>query len=519
MFISFILVKNNLEKINKINVTGLEQAYIVATNVFELTRIFGMVAFLPESELNNELKNIPVLRDKYNNALEIVKKTTVDAKGKELLEKILAQIKITAEKNNKVVEMAKGGLNGEAQVLYVKETKQEANAIHGMLNKFVMHQKEQVEKNINLLTRVNLILFLIAIALGGSAFAASIIIAKKVSNDIRISFKKSAEYIESLSKGDLTRRVNDRHTSRKDEIGVIAGSINALNKNLHSVVLQMSNGMQKLAESSEKLLNISKDVSASSITSTDRSNSVATASEEMTQTITEIAKNIVDIADNAKKAYMVADDGSKIVRKSIEEVLNIEKTINEFTVFVKALEDKSVYIGNVINTIGDIADQTNLLALNAAIEAARAGEQGRGFAVVADEVRKLAERTAQSTSDITNTIKSIQQEINKTIEYTNTVTQHIKVGVELTTQADTALAEIVQSSDELQQMIQQVASATEEMSATAEQISREILEVSNNINYTQQNAKYTLEEAQTLSQLSSTIKESIGYFNVRQEQC
>jgi methyl-accepting chemotaxis protein len=196
-----------------------------------------------------------------------------------------------------------------------------------MLNKFVMHQKEQVEKNINLLTRVNLILFLIAIALGGSAFAASIIIAKKVSNDIRISFKKSAEYIESLSKGDLTRRVNDRHTSRKDEIGVIAGSINALNKNLHSVVLQMSNGMQKLAESSEKLLNISKDVSASSITSTDRSNSVATASEEMTQTITEIAKNIVDIADNAKKAYMVADDGSKIVRKSIEEVLNIEKTI------------------------------------------------------------------------------------------------------------------------------------------------------------------------------------------------
>ena len=148
--------------------------------------------------------------------------------------------------------------------------------------------------------------------------------------------------------------------------------------------------------------------------------------------------------------------------------------VGESADLIKTLGERSNQIGNIIGVIKDIADQTNLLALNAAIEAARAGEQGRGFAVVADEVRKLAERTTNATSEISGMIQSIQVEVGKAVLSTDYATQQVDVGVDLSTQAGGALLNIVGSVSGLHQMVQQIASATEEMSQVSDQMSRDI---------------------------------------------
>jgi len=204
------------------------------------------------------------------------------------------------------------------------------------------------------------------------------------------------------------------------------------------------------------------------------SSQVATASEEMSQTTLDIARNVNNIADSASETLMVAEQGDSLVGKSTEKVEEIARIVDHAAGFVKSLGERSAQIGAVVDVINDIADQTNLLALNAAIEAARAGEQGRGFAVVADEVRKLAERTARSTSDIGEMIRAVQEEVVKTVQAMDNATSNVNGGVQLVTQAGASLRTIVNSANELQLMVQQIASAADEMSATSGGISQDI---------------------------------------------
>jgi methyl-accepting chemotaxis protein len=205
-----------------------------------------------------------------------------------------------------------------------------------------------------------------------------------------------------------------------------------------------------------------------------KSSQIATASEELSQTTIDIAKNSSNIAESATAAANVAKEGEGIVNRSVDEVKTIAVKVGESADLIKTLGERSKQIGNIIGVIKDIADQTNLLALNAAIEAARAGEQGRGFAVVADEVRKLAERTTNATSEISGMIQSIQGEVVKAVLSTDYATQQVSVGVDLSTKAGGALLNIVGSVSGLHQMVHQIASATEEMSQVSDQMSRDI---------------------------------------------
>jgi len=234
----------------------------------------------------------------------------------------------------------------------------------------------------------------------------------------------------------------------------------------------------------------------------------------MSQTVVDVAKNTASIAESAKRAVDTAQHGNNIVEKSVSEVREIDETVNESAKFVKSLGERSVHIGEIVSVINDIADQTNLLALNAAIEAARAGEQGRGFAVVADEVRKLAERTAQATSEIEDMIKAIQNEVAKAVDKMDSATLKVQSGVDLTTQAGDALKAIVKSSDELQLMVQQIASATEEMSATSEQISKEIVDIANASRDTTASSQETAQAAVGLSRIATKLDETIRFFRL-----
>ncbi len=218
-------------------------------------------------------------------------------------------------------------------------------------------------------------------------------------------------------------------------------------------------------------------MSKGSAVQAERTAVVSTSSEEMSQTVLDVAKNASSISVSASDTVHTARDGETVVNRAVKEVKEIAFTVNDSSRFVHSLGERSKQIGEIVGVINDIADQTNLLALNAAIEAARAGEQGRGFAVVADEVRKLAERTGQATSEIGTMIKSVQDEVGKAVEIMAGATSKVDQGVRLSEEAGSALTSIVTRVDDLQAIMQHIASATEEMSATSEEITREIEQI------------------------------------------
>ncbi len=193
----------------------------------------------------------------------------------------------------------------------------------------------------------------------------------------------------------------------------------------------------------------------------------------------------------------------------------IKDTVDQSAVLVHSLGEKSQEIKDIVNVISDIADQTNLLALNAAIEAARAGEAGRGFAVVADEVRKLAERTQKATTEISALVHGTQTEMNNVIESMEGVTAQVHLGVESSGMIGTVLAEIQEGVAQLQSMVENISSATQEMASTSSQIQQDISSISYVSNEVKTTSDHLAESASGLEHISDTLRELMNRFRLK----
>jgi methyl-accepting chemotaxis protein len=245
-----------------------------------------------------------------------------------------------------------------------------------------------------------------------------------------------------------------------------------------------------------------------------RATQVATASTEMSQTVIDIAKNASDIAMSASDTLTTARAGENVVSRTVQEVQEIARTVSESSGLMTSLGNRSRQIGEIVDVIKDIADQTNLLALNAAIEAARAGEQGRGFAVVADEVRKLAERTGKATTEISEMITAIQGETQRAVSGMGESLSKVEAGTSLSREAGEALHKIVDSVNALQAMVQQIASATEEMSTVSEGINMDIEAIASLSKETSSDAGQIAAESRDLTGLASNLKKTTSQFRL-----
>jgi len=245
-----------------------------------------------------------------------------------------------------------------------------------------------------------------------------------------------------------------------------------------------------------------------------RSSQIATSAEEMSQTVLDIARNAGSIAESATTTAGIAQKGAEIVAQSVRESEAMAETVSNAATVVRTLGEQSKQIGEIVSTINDIADQTNLLALNAAIEAARAGEQGRGFAVVADEVRKLAERTGKATSEISSMIGAIQGEVDHAVAAMNKTTGQVDVSMRHSREAGAQLEAIVQSVTTLQSMVQQIASATEEMSSTAEAISGDIQHIAEGSGEIVKGTETIARSSSELAVLSTGLQGVVDQFKI-----
>ncbi|MBI1910696.1 MAG: HAMP domain-containing protein [Deltaproteobacteria bacterium] len=300
----------------------------------------------------------------------------------------------------------------------------------------------------------------------------------------------------------------------QDESGQMASAFNSMIGKFHGIIREIHSSIEHLASSSEELSASAVQIAGGSQSQSAKATQVSTATQEMSATIIEVAKNVSGASEAAKDASDVAVKGGHIVSQTIESMNGISKTAKESSEIISTLGNRSQEIGNIINVIDDIADQTNLLALNAAIEAARAGEQGRGFAVVADEVRKLAEKTMKATKEIGDMIKAMQNETKKAISSMENEVLAVDHGVKLAQDAGSALQEIVIKVDTVTSMIHQITTATEQQSAATEQISGDIEAVANVIGETSTSAQQIAKASQEIAELATNLKATVEVFNI-----
>lgn len=320
---------------------------------------------------------------------------------------------------------------------------------------------------------------------------------------------ESTTVLAALADGDLRVRM---HGTYKGDHQKIKTSINNVAQSLSSTIGHVNEAVVATASSATEISSSTEQMAAGAQETSSQTAEIASAIEEMTKTIFETSQNTAIASEESALASRKAEEGAQRVTQTTRGMEQIVSATREAGVIISSLSQKTDQIGAITEVIDDIANQTNLLALNAAIEAARAGEQGRGFAVVADEVRKLAERTTKATKEIADTIRSVQKEAKDADASMTQADSAVNAGIELIQQVADSLKEILSVNAKVASLVEQVAAASEEQSSTAEQISKNIDMISNVTNESAAGVSQVARTAEDLSKLTVNLQELISQF-------
>ncbi len=353
-----------------------------------------------------------------------------------------------------------------------------------------------------------LTLFIVVFA-GG--LGLSTIVMLRVNALVTAPIRLTTDVIGVLAEGDLTRDVPVEST---DELGQMAGSLNVMIGNLRGTIGGIAEAAATLAGASTQISSSTEEMAAGSAEQTSQVDEVASAVSGMAKTIVENSRNAAEAALTARKAKEAAERGGQVVQETVGGMKRIAEVVTHYAGTVGDLGKSSDQIGQIISVIDDIADQTNLLALNAAIEAARAGEQGRGFAVVADEVRKLAERTTKATKEIADMIRKIQSDTKDAVASMAEGTKNVSEGIRLADLAGSSLAEIVRISQRVTDMVTEIASASEEQSAAGEQITKNVEAIRSVTGETAMGEQQIARAAEDLNRLTEHLQEMTSKFRL-----
>ncbi|WP_370661160.1 methyl-accepting chemotaxis protein [Pseudomonas fragariae (ex Marin et al. 2024)] len=349
------------------------------------------------------------------------------------------------------------------------------------------------------------------IAATALAMVLGILAAWVITRQITTPLQETLEVVERVASGDLSRNLN---VDRKDELGKLQATIQRMTVSLRELVGGIRDGVTQIASAAEELSAVTEQTSAGVNSQKVETDQVATAMHEMTATVQEVARNAEEASEAAVTADRQARDGERVVNEAIAQIERLASAVGNSSEAMGALKQESDKIGSVLDVIKSVAEQTNLLALNAAIEAARAGEAGRGFAVVADEVRSLAQRTQKSTEEIEALIARLQSGTQQATTVMDSSRELSTSSVELTRRAGGSLANITKTVSSIQAMNQQIAAAAEEQSATAEEINRSIINVRDVSEQTSAASEETAASSVELARLGNHLQVLVSRFTV-----
>jgi methyl-accepting chemotaxis protein len=330
--------------------------------------------------------------------------------------------------------------------------------------------------------------------------------------DYGSSVDRIVDIAQAISRGDLT--ADNIQVNTHVELEKFSDSLNNVKHNFAGIIMKIKDTINKLSFFSNSLLCSSETISKDTRAQVDNTGKVASAVEMMSIVVYDVTRNSANAAKSATEAAGLAARGGAVVAETINGMNKISQSVNKSASTITVLGERSEQIGEIIKVINDIANQTNLLALNAAIEAARAGEQGRGFAVVADEVRKLAERTTSATKEIGVMIKNIQEETRNAVESMESATKEVEEGVNLANQADESLKQIMRSVQSVMDMVRQIAESAKQQSSTGEDVSSNLQEISDENQKTANMAQEYYGTTREMNILSEELKSTIAAFKV-----
>ena len=349
--------------------------------------------------------------------------------------------------------------------------------------------------------------------IGSSALAllVGLIAAWVITRLIVAPLRSVIRVAQQIAAGDLSATIE---VTRRDEIGQLMQAMQQMGAGLSSIVSGLQAGIEQLASSAQSLSAVTEQTNLEVSSQKEETEQVATAMNQMTATVHDVARNAEEAAQAAQTADGKVESGQQVVRQSMARIEQLADSATSASSSIESLSAQIQNIGTVLSVIKSVAEQTNLLALNAAIEAARAGEQGRGFAVVADEVRALAKRTQQSTEEIEQLVSALRSAAQSSVQQIQNSGELVKLAVSDALQTESALGSIAAAVSLIQQMNQQIAAAAEEQSSVAEEINRSVTNIRASADQSslamQGNATSSIE----LAQLGVELKGMVGHFRL-----
>jgi twitching motility protein PilJ len=336
------------------------------------------------------------------------------------------------------------------------------------------------------------------------------ILNQEAQENLQKSVTEFLTVVSQIGRGDLTLR--GRVTN--DGLGNVVDSVNYMLDNFVKVLERVRKAAIDVSSSANEILLSSEDMASGAVQQDQEITNTSSAVEELTVSMKQVSNNAEASAEAARRALDAAEQGNRAVRDTLEGMQRIRSSVQATAKKIKSLGDRSLEISEIINVINDITEQTNLLALNAAIEAARAGEAGRGFAVVADEVRKLAEHSRTATKDIAALIKAIQAETNEAVVVMEEGTKEVEVGARLADQAGKALEAISSVVRQSAELVQEISLASKQQVRGTEGVANAMQIISNITRQTSQGARQTARTVENMVKLSEQLNEALSQFRI-----
>lgn len=481
------------------------------TSLFQIRESVGR--HLAEPELHSEHeKNIQQQLDRLDINEAEYRKSRLAAEETRLMSAFAAAWKdYLTLVNNKILPFSRNGVVEAAEdVLYGAALEDFRNA-NEAINELVDYQIKRAERRFDnaqeaYTTMRVLTVFIIMAALLVAGGLGWVLVRSLV-----VPLLEVRKILNEMDKGDLTQQASYQSD---DEIGEMVATLNNSISKQRDMVSSMAAIVEQLSTASEEMSAVTEQSSQTIKEQLTETELVATAMNEMTSTVQEVATNITYSATAANEANTQTDDGNRVVKHAIEQINKLAEQVETSSQTINEVEQHSEAINAVLDVIKGIAEQTNLLALNAAIEAARAGEQGRGFAVVADEVRTLAGRTQESTEEINDMIEKLQQGSRQAVSVMKQSREQATAAVDFASQSGEALSTIAGAVGKINDMSTQIASAAEEQGVTSEEINRNIIRINDMVSQTAGGAEHIATASQDLANMAVGMQDLVRKFKV-----
>jgi methyl-accepting chemotaxis protein len=505
-------INGAVKEIAKGSYTKTMYAVQASKAIDDIISSIKMLALLKdERSIVAEKQKIEEARGQYRENMAKLEETEKSEEGKKLLENMKNAIIPAAQVNNKVMELAIAHKQDEAAALLLNEAIPLSTKLQEAFTAQVKFQQENVDATFlnseaiyGQTKWVQIVAGIIAIILG-------LLAALYLTRHFTYRINGLVYMMGQIANGELFHEIP---INGNDELAVLGKSINRMVTSIGTIIASVKETASQVESSANELNLVCEQIATSTEQIATQTGTIATAGEEMSVTSNGIAQNCNMAAESSKQGNDLVVEGVSIVQETVDGMHRISERVKATATSLGSLGSRSDQIGEIVGTIEDIADQTNLLALNAAIEAARAGEQGRGFAVVADEVRALAERTTRATKEIAQMIKAIQSETADAVKSMDEGVNEVDRGSAVAAKSGAALNEILTQINAISNEVNQIATAAEEQTATTMEITNNIQQISEVVQMSASCSRDSASTARVLLASAEELRHLVGQFTL-----